>query len=57
MVNFIRQQMSGIAVEESEFFEGKWISKITDLLTIPRIHRQGTNGAEQIGKFILSIRK
>ena len=57
MVNFIRQQMSGIAVEESEFFDGKWISKMPDLLTLPRVHRQGTNGAEQIGKFILSIRK
>jgi hypothetical protein len=55
MVNFIKQQIPGIAVAESEFFEGQWISKITGLLALPRVHRQGTNGAEQIAKFILSI--
>lgn len=55
MVDFIKQQIPGIAVAESEFFEGQWISKITGLLALPRVHRQGTNGAEQIAKFILSI--
>jgi hypothetical protein len=55
MVDFIEQKMAGIAVAESDFFKGKWISIIKDLLALPRVHRQGTNGAEQIGKFILSI--
>jgi UDP-N-acetylglucosamine:LPS N-acetylglucosamine transferase len=57
MVNFIKQQMSGFAVEESDFFDGEWISKLKDLLTLPRMHRQGANGVEQTGKFIFSIIK
>ena len=57
MVDFIKQQMPGIALEETEFHAGGWISKLTELLELPRVHRQGANGAEQIGKFILSILK
>lgn len=55
MVNFIKQQMPGIAVEESEFHDGDWIFKIRELLALPRVHRKGANGAEQIGKFIFSL--
>jgi len=57
MVNFIKQQMPGIALEETQFHGGGWISILTELLELPRVHRQGANGAEQIGKFILSILK
>lgn len=55
MVNFIRQRMPGLAVEETEFFNGSWISKINDLLKLPRVDRSNVNGAEQIGKFILAL--
>ncbi len=55
MVNFIEEQMPGIAVEESEFYDGDWISKLGELLKLPRAHRQGVNGAEPIGEFILSL--
>ena len=55
MVNFIKQQMSGIALEESEFQDGDWVSKIWELLALPRVHRKGVNGAVQIGEFILAL--
>ena len=55
MVRFIKQQMPGLAVEESEFFTGEWMDRITELLMLPRVNRKGPNGAEQIAKFILSI--
>lgn len=55
MVNFIKQRMSGIPVEESEFIDGGWVSKINDLLKFPRVHRNDVNGAEQIGNFILAL--
>lgn len=55
MVSFIKQQMPGFAVEESAFFTGEWMNRITELLMLPRVDRKGLNGAEQIGKFILSI--
>jgi hypothetical protein len=55
MVNFIQARMSGIAVKESEFMDGNWISKIQDLLELPRVQRDETNGAEQISQFILAL--
>jgi hypothetical protein len=47
--------MQAIAVEESEFYGGSWVSKIRELLEFSRVHRQGVNGAEQIGKFIFAL--
>ena len=55
MVNFIEQRMAGIAVEESKFIDGDWISNLNDLLALPRVHRDSINGAEPIGKFILTL--
>jgi hypothetical protein len=55
MVRFIEQQMPGFAVAESEFFNGEWINSVGELLVRPRAHRDGPNGAQQIGEFILSI--
>jgi UDP-N-acetylglucosamine:LPS N-acetylglucosamine transferase len=55
MVQFIKQQMSGLALEESEFHGGDWISKTGELLALPRVDRKGVNGAEQIGEFILAL--
>ena len=56
MVNFIEQHMPGLAVPEAEFDDGSWTSKIEDLLRLPRAHRNSANGAEQAGKFILSLK-
>ena len=55
MVDFIRQRMSGIAIEESEFSNGDWIPKINELLKLPRVSHNNINGAEQIGKFMLEL--
>jgi hypothetical protein len=42
-------------VKEFEFMDGNWISKIQDLLELPRVQRDETNGAEQISQFILAL--
>ena len=55
MVAFIEREMHGIFLEESEFSEGNWITKLHDLLNLNRIQRSVKNGAEQIGKFITGI--
>ena len=55
MVDFIKEQMSGIAVDEAKFQNGGWISKISKLLALPRVDRKDANGAKQISKFILSL--
>jgi UDP-N-acetylglucosamine:LPS N-acetylglucosamine transferase len=56
MVNFIEKHMPGIAISESEFCNGNWTAKIDELLGLTCMHRNGENGAEQIGKYILSLK-
>ena len=48
MVEFIQRQMPGIAISESEFNNGNWTAKLTDLLDLAPAKRNITNGAEQI---------
>ena len=49
---FIEKQMQGVYLKESDFSSGRWIAKLQDLLNLNRVPRRGTNGAEQIGRFI-----
>lgn len=55
MVEFIQKQMSGMAVDESDFSNGNWIAQIKDLLNLPRMQPGDVNGADQIGSFIAGI--
>ena len=55
MVDFIRQRMPGMAIDESEFVNGDWIPGINELLQIPRSDHNNVNGAGKIGKFIFKL--
>jgi uncharacterized protein (TIGR00661 family) len=55
MVQFIQKQMPGIAVSESEFNNGNWTAKLTNLLDLAPVKRNIANGAEQISKFIKDL--
>ncbi len=49
--------MSGFAIGESEFQNGDWIHRLQDLLALPRIERNTSNGADQIAGFISALLK
>ncbi|HEY5866002.1 MAG TPA: hypothetical protein VI542_10740 [Candidatus Tectomicrobia bacterium] len=49
---YIATHMHGIAMTESEFHSGTWLSSLADLLTLPRQPRRETRGAEQIARFV-----
>lgn len=55
MVEFIEKQMTGMAVSELEFNNGKWIAHVKDLLGLSRMQPNVVNGADQIGSFIAGI--
>lgn len=55
MAAFIQKQMSGMAVDESDFSDGNWTAQIKTLLDLPRMRADDVNGADQIGGFIASI--
>jgi len=52
LADYIEKHMSGFAIEEAHFRNGKWLSHIHRLLEIPRIQRIGPNGADQIAEFV-----
>lgn len=52
---YVEREMIGVAIEETEFQAGSWISHLQDLLALPRIQRSGPNGAEQVARFIHTL--
>jgi uncharacterized protein (TIGR00661 family) len=52
---FIEQEMKGLPITEAQFQSGGWLSSLADLLALPRIHRNGPNGANQIADFICEL--
>ncbi|MGD8665608.1 MAG: hypothetical protein PVF71_02875 [Desulfobacterales bacterium] len=54
LVDFIENQMGGIAITESEFHNGAFTEHLDNLLKIPRIPGRRPNGADQIAGFIAS---
>jgi len=52
LIDFIENNMSGIAIEEAEFHNGDWIERIDALLALPRVGPNTSNGARRIAGFI-----
>ena len=55
LVSFIETQMKGFPIEERDFYEGSFLSRLPELLAMPRMERQPPNGAEQAAHFIFSL--
>jgi hypothetical protein len=55
LVSFIQGHMAGMAIREAEFQKGDWLSRLPELLSLPRIHRRDPNGAEQVARFLLGL--
>ena len=55
MVEFIQKRIPAVAVDESEFADGNWISKLGDLLDLTPLRRDRVNGADQIARFIKEL--
>ncbi len=52
---YVKKEMIGVAIEETEFQVGTWISHLQDLLALPRIQRSGPNGAQQVARFVHTL--
>ena len=52
LVDFIENNMHGMAISESEFNGGTWADRLKHLLALPRAERNTPNGAHQIAEFI-----
>jgi UDP:flavonoid glycosyltransferase YjiC (YdhE family) len=54
MARFIETEMRGYEISAADFENGRWIARLDDLLTMPRLERRDPNGAEQIAQFIFA---
>jgi hypothetical protein len=55
LVQFVEKNMNAVAIDEMSFRQGHWLSRVSELLQIPRLERQGANGAEQAARMILDL--
>lgn len=49
---YIDQHMPSVAISPEQFHTGGWLSRLPELLALPRVRRHGPNGAEQAARFI-----
>ncbi len=52
LVQFIMQGMLGVLLDGESFDRGDWLAHLPEILTLPRVSRQGQNGAEQAAQFL-----
>ena len=52
---FVKNQMNGCAISESQFQEGSWVSFLPEILALPRIKRDDLNGAVEAARFVCKV--
>jgi UDP-N-acetylglucosamine:LPS N-acetylglucosamine transferase len=52
---FIEQEMRGLPIKRSQFQSGAWLSLLSDLLALPRVHRNNSSGADQVAAFVCEL--
>jgi UDP-N-acetylglucosamine:LPS N-acetylglucosamine transferase len=57
LAEYVMQHMKGFAINEREFHDGAWLSRIDDLLEGQRVQRGNTNGAIEVAHFICKLLK
>ena len=55
LARFIEKNMGGMAIPEEELYQGTWVSRIGEILSMKRLPRGGGNGADQIARAILHM--
>ena len=55
LADYVQNHMKGIAIKETEFQDGDLASLLPRLLALPRIERNGPNGAEEVAHFLCSL--
>ncbi len=52
LVAYIEAKLPGLPLAKTDFMTGRWLSRLPELLAIPRVKRSGPNGAEQAARFV-----
>ncbi len=52
---YIDKHMNGISLTDGEYQSGGWISRLSELLVLPRVRRSDPNGANQAASFLRGL--
>jgi UDP:flavonoid glycosyltransferase YjiC (YdhE family) len=55
LASFIQEEMEGICIHEEDFNSAAWLSRLDDLLALPRSIRSVPNGAAEIALFLARL--
>jgi len=55
MARFVKQHMTGMAIEEKAFHTGSWVSEVPRLLELERKQPDSPNGSDQIAGYICGL--
>jgi hypothetical protein len=56
LVAYVQEAMHGLAIGEGQFEDGSWLALVPRLLALPRVRREGPNGAAQVAGFVKRLR-
>ncbi len=57
LVDFVQREMTGIEITPSEFANGDWVSKLPQLLALPKMIGNRPNGADDVSTFVMDVLK
>jgi hypothetical protein len=57
LVSFIEQEMKGVCIQQESFDSAGWVSRIDELLALPRSIPPVPNGASEIARFLSRLEK
>jgi UDP-N-acetylglucosamine:LPS N-acetylglucosamine transferase len=52
---FVKNQMNGCAISESQYQDGSWVSLLPEILALPGTKRNGPNGAVEAAQFVCNV--
>jgi hypothetical protein len=55
LVQFVEGNMNAVAIDETAFQRGDWLSRLPELLQMPLLQHRSANGAEQAAQLVLDL--
>jgi hypothetical protein len=52
LVEFVRKEMNAVDIDMTDFYNGDWLQRLSELLAMPRRRTQCPNGATQIAELL-----
>lgn len=55
LAGYVSRRMNSVAITAAQFESGAWLSRLPELLALPRVELNEPNGADQIARFVAGL--